>query len=65
MHGASFISTSLPVMMPALTGNIPCCISCTAEEKMREAGLPRGKTDLILDNLIAAGKAEPMLVVMP
>ncbi|HOO66350.1 MAG: esterase [Bacteroidales bacterium] len=25
----------------------------------------QGKTDLILDNLIAAGKAEPMLVVMP
>jgi enterochelin esterase-like enzyme len=25
----------------------------------------QGKTDLILDNLIAAGKAQPMLVVMP
>ena len=25
----------------------------------------QGKTDLILDNLIAAGKAKPMLIVMP
>ena len=25
----------------------------------------QGKTDLILDNLIAEGKAKPMLVVMP
>ena len=38
--------------------------SSTARERTRRAGPWQGKANLILDNLIAEGKAQPMIVVM-
>ena len=45
--------------------SIPCSTCCTAEAAMRMPGFRAAGPRKILDNLIAQGKATPMIVVMP
>ena len=45
--------------------SIPCSISCTAPGTATMRGRSVGRAGFILDNLIADGKAKPMIVVMP
>ena len=47
------------------TQNIPCSISCMASAATRVNGRDGGHPEIILDNLIADKKAEPMIIVMP
>ncbi len=44
--------------------NIPCCTFLHGGGEDQRGWATQGKTDLILDNLIAEGKAKPMLIVM-
>ena len=45
--------------------SIPCCTSCTAAAATKTRGPTMGRAHIIMDNLIAQGKAKPMIVVMP
>ena len=45
--------------------SIPCSICCTASAATRRSGSGSRTPEVMLDNLIADGKAVPMIVVMP
>ena len=57
-------STSRPATTRRRRG-IRSCTCCTAEVTTTPGGSRIGRANLILDNLIAQGKAKPMIVVMP
>ena len=44
--------------------SIPCC-TCCMDPAIPSRVVTVGRANLILDNLIAAGKAKPMIIVMP
>ena len=55
--GGGSSSTRLRVTTRTRSRSIPCSTSSTAAARTKPAGPSQGRTDVILDNLIAAGKA--------
>ena len=62
---ASITFTLRPASILAASRNIRCSICCMDTATIPARGPGMGKANVILDNLIAQGKARPMIVVMP
>ena len=63
-HGGEPMSTPRRIMTRAPGRATRCSICSMARERMSGGGRTQGRANFILDNLIAAGKARPMIVVM-